>query len=75
MPFEMAPQNEKDERRSYEGEGVEPVGNVQAHAEGEERRRLAFPQPVRTPEELRLALVALAKEARAKGPGAERAQA
>ena len=44
--------------------GLDPEGCDLA--QGDERRRLAFPQAVRTPEELRAMLVKLAQEARTK---------
>jgi putative heme iron utilization protein len=44
--------------------GLDPEGCDLSH--GEARRRLAFPRRVRTPDELRAVLVALAKEARVK---------
>ena len=47
--------------------GLDPEGCDLA--QGDERRRLAFPQAVRTPEELRAMLVNLTQEARAKSAG------
>jgi putative heme iron utilization protein len=47
--------------------GLDPEGCDLA--QGDERRRLAFPRPVHTPEQLRAMLVDLAREARAKGGG------
>lgn len=44
--------------------GLDPEGCDLAR--GDERRRLAFPRPVQTPDELRAMLVGLAREARAK---------
>jgi heme iron utilization protein len=44
--------------------GLDPEGCDLA--QGDERKRLAFPRPVQTPDELRAVLVTLAKEARAK---------
>ncbi|MFI5012129.1 MAG: HugZ family protein [Hyphomicrobiales bacterium] len=49
--------------------GIDPEGCDLAC--GDERRRLAFPRPLDTPEELRAMLAALAKEARAKAAGRE----
>jgi putative heme iron utilization protein len=53
--------------------GLDPEGCDLAH--GDARRRLAFPQPVATPEELRAMLVDLAKGARGKAgrPAQDRA--
>jgi len=49
--------------------GIDPEGCDLA--QGDERRRLAFPRPVRTPDELRAMLVDLTREARANA-GASR---
>jgi putative heme iron utilization protein len=53
--------------------GLDPEGCDLALAE--ERRRLAFPRPVRTPDELRAVLVGLAQDARAKAAHAKEADA
>jgi putative heme iron utilization protein len=53
--------------------GIDPEGCDLA--QGEQRRRLAFPRAVKTPQELRAVLVDLAKDARAKAARARESKA